>query len=139
MNRGTNQKTVSNLSPGRLYEFMVLSQDRHGDGMFSKAIRISTKGTSVKGQGLTLLTLLIVLQALGHLGAELTCISIKFSGFSIGCITTTVTALFVVLFCFLEWYVEGHSHSYQLHPNCSFTIIIFTPHYTPHISPLLTN
>jgi hypothetical protein len=42
-----NQKTVSNLSPGRAYEFMVLSQDRHGDGMFSKAIRISTKGTSV--------------------------------------------------------------------------------------------
>jgi len=46
-NRGTNQKTVSNLSPGRAYEFMVLSQDRHGDGMFSKAIRVSTKGTSV--------------------------------------------------------------------------------------------
>lgn len=135
MNRGTNQKTVSNLSPGRLYEFMVLSQDRHGDGMFSKAIRVSTKGTSAKGQVLTLLTLLIVLQALEHLGAELTCVSIKFSGFSIGCITATVTALLVVLFCFLEWYVEGHSHSYQL----LFTIIIFTPHYTPHMSPLLTN
>jgi len=45
-NLGTNQKTVSNLSPGRTYEFMVLSQDRHGDGMFSKAIRVSTKGKS---------------------------------------------------------------------------------------------
>jgi hypothetical protein len=44
-NLGTNQKTVSNLSPGRAYEFMVLSQDRHGDGMFSKAIRVSTKGS----------------------------------------------------------------------------------------------
>jgi hypothetical protein len=44
LNHGANEKTVSNLSPGRLYEFMVLSQDRHGDGMFSKAIRISTKG-----------------------------------------------------------------------------------------------
>lgn len=45
LTHGANQKTVSNLSPGRLFEFMVLSQDRHGDGMFSKAIRISTKGS----------------------------------------------------------------------------------------------
>lgn len=44
-NLSTNQKTVSNLSPGRAYEFMVLSQDRHGDGMFSKAIRVTTKGS----------------------------------------------------------------------------------------------
>ena len=44
MHLGANNKTVSNLSPGRTYEFMVLSQDRHGDGMFSKAIRITTRG-----------------------------------------------------------------------------------------------
>lgn len=36
--------TISNLEPGREYEFMVLSQDRFGDGMFSKTFRYFTKG-----------------------------------------------------------------------------------------------
>lgn len=38
------QATITNLEPGREYEFMVLSQDRFGDGMFSKAFRYFTKG-----------------------------------------------------------------------------------------------
>lgn len=36
--------TISNLEPGSEYEFMVLSQDRFGDGMFSKTFRYFTKG-----------------------------------------------------------------------------------------------
>lgn len=36
--------TITNLEPGQEYEFMVLSQDRFGDGMFSKAFRYFTKG-----------------------------------------------------------------------------------------------
>lgn len=38
------QATITNLEPGREYEFMVLSQDRFGDGMFSKTFRYFTKG-----------------------------------------------------------------------------------------------
>lgn len=38
------QATITNLEPGQEYEFMVLSQDRFGDGMFSKAFRYFTKG-----------------------------------------------------------------------------------------------
>lgn len=37
------EATITNLLPGREYEFMVLSQDRYGDGMFSKAFRYWTK------------------------------------------------------------------------------------------------
>lgn len=40
--------TVINLEPGREYEFMVLSQDRYGDGMFSKPYRYFTKGNVFK-------------------------------------------------------------------------------------------
>lgn len=36
------EATVNNLTPGREYEFMVLSQDKHGDGMFSKTVRVLT-------------------------------------------------------------------------------------------------
>ncbi|XP_015108943.1 protein borderless isoform X1 [Diachasma alloeum] len=39
------EATIPNLSPGREYEFMVLSQDKHGDGMFSKSIRVLTQNT----------------------------------------------------------------------------------------------
>lgn len=38
------EATISNLDPGNEYEFMVLSQDRYGDGMFSKPYRFFTKG-----------------------------------------------------------------------------------------------
>lgn len=38
------QATITNLEPGHEYEFMVLSQDRFGDGMFSKTFRYFTKG-----------------------------------------------------------------------------------------------
>lgn len=37
------ETTISNLEPGREYEFMVLSQDRYGDGMFSKSFKYFTK------------------------------------------------------------------------------------------------
>ncbi|XP_063223267.1 protein borderless [Bacillus rossius redtenbacheri] len=42
LTRGATQATIGNLDPGRLYELMVLSQDQHGDGMFSKAVQIRT-------------------------------------------------------------------------------------------------
>lgn len=38
------ESTIKNLEPGREYEFMVLSQDRYNDGLFSKAFRYRTKG-----------------------------------------------------------------------------------------------
>lgn len=38
------EATVQHLLPGREYEFMVLSQDRYGDGMFSKQFRFQTQG-----------------------------------------------------------------------------------------------
>jgi len=45
LSRKITEATVNNLYPGREYEFMVLSQDKHGDGMFSKALRIFTQPT----------------------------------------------------------------------------------------------
>lgn len=45
-NNQNMQATITNLEPGKEYEFMVLSQDRFGDGMFSKAFRYFTKGTN---------------------------------------------------------------------------------------------
>jgi immunoglobulin superfamily member 9B len=41
------QSTIENLEPGREYEFMVLSQDRYNDGLFSKAFRYRTKGLQI--------------------------------------------------------------------------------------------
>lgn len=43
MSNGMMEATVRNLEPGQEYEFMVLSQDRYGDGMFSKSYRYHTK------------------------------------------------------------------------------------------------
>lgn len=40
------EATIPNLAPGQEYEFMVLSQDKHGDGMFSKTIRVLTQPKS---------------------------------------------------------------------------------------------
>ncbi|CAD7080232.1 unnamed protein product [Hermetia illucens] len=37
------EATITNLQPGCEYEFMVLSQDQYGDGMFSKSFRYYTK------------------------------------------------------------------------------------------------
>lgn len=45
LSRKITEATVNNLNPGREYEFMVLSQDKHGDGMFSKALRIFTQSS----------------------------------------------------------------------------------------------
>ncbi|XP_011351926.1 protein borderless isoform X2 [Ooceraea biroi] len=47
LSRKITEATVNNLYPGREYEFMVLSQDKHGDGMFSKALRIFTQPSSI--------------------------------------------------------------------------------------------
>lgn len=43
LSRKITEATVNNLIPNKEYEFMVLSQDKHGDGMFSKALRVFTK------------------------------------------------------------------------------------------------
>jgi len=43
LSRKITEATVNNLYPGREYEFMVLSQDKNGDGMFSKALRVFTQ------------------------------------------------------------------------------------------------
>lgn len=43
LSRNVMEATINQLEPGREYEFMVLSQDRHGDGMFSKAFRYYTR------------------------------------------------------------------------------------------------
>lgn len=40
----TTKATISNLIPGREYQFMVLSQDKFSDGMFSKFITVWTQG-----------------------------------------------------------------------------------------------
>ena len=42
VSRKITEATVGNLAPGKEYEFMVLSQDKHGDGMFSKTVRVFT-------------------------------------------------------------------------------------------------
>ena len=42
VSRKITEATINNLSPGKEYEFMVLSQDRHGDGMFSKRVKVFT-------------------------------------------------------------------------------------------------
>lgn len=47
LSRKITEATVNNLYPGREYEFMVLSQDKHGDGMFSKAVRIFTQPSTI--------------------------------------------------------------------------------------------
>lgn len=47
VSRKITEATVNNLAPGREYEFMVLSQDKHGDGMFSKTLRVFTQPTMI--------------------------------------------------------------------------------------------
>jgi len=47
LSRKITEATVNNLNPGREYEFMILSQDKHGDGMFSKALRIFTQPSKI--------------------------------------------------------------------------------------------
>lgn len=47
LSRKITEATVNNLSPGREYEFMVLSLDKHGDGMFSKSLRVFTQPTQI--------------------------------------------------------------------------------------------
>nr|XP_014275507.1 protein borderless isoform X2 [Halyomorpha halys] len=48
-----DRATITSLDPGREYEFMVLVQDHNGDGMFSKPIKLKTKGKPVEVQGST--------------------------------------------------------------------------------------
>lgn len=44
LSRDIKEITIDKLLPGREYEIMVLSQDIHGDGMFSKSIKVKTQG-----------------------------------------------------------------------------------------------
>lgn len=48
LSRKITEATINNLNPGREYEFMVLSQDKHGDGMFSKTLRIFTQPSTYR-------------------------------------------------------------------------------------------
>lgn len=48
LTKNVMEATIKNLLPGREYEFMVLSQDRYGDGMFSKLFRYSTQGSDFR-------------------------------------------------------------------------------------------
>lgn len=43
LSQNVMEATITNLEPGHQYEFMVLSQDRYGDGMFSKTFNYFTK------------------------------------------------------------------------------------------------
>ncbi|CAD1475363.1 unnamed protein product, partial [Heterotrigona itama] len=54
LSRKITEATVNNLNPGREYEFMVLSQDKHGDGMFSKTLRIFTQPNDRMGPPLNI-------------------------------------------------------------------------------------
>ncbi|XP_015601580.1 protein borderless isoform X2 [Cephus cinctus] len=47
LSRKITEATINNLTPGREYEFMILSQDKNGDGMFSKSLRIFTKPSDI--------------------------------------------------------------------------------------------
>ncbi|KAH8357021.1 hypothetical protein KR200_002319 [Drosophila serrata] len=42
------EATVQHLVPGKEYEFMVLSQDKYGDGMFSKQFRFQTQASPIR-------------------------------------------------------------------------------------------
>lgn len=44
----STEGVISNLSPSKEYEVMILAQDQHGDGMFSKAVQIRTEGLDEK-------------------------------------------------------------------------------------------
>ncbi|ALC38084.1 CG16857, partial [Drosophila busckii] len=50
LDKNLMEATVQNLLPGREYEFMVLSQDKYGDGMFSKQFRFETKPSLLRGE-----------------------------------------------------------------------------------------
>ena len=43
VSRKITEATINNLSPGKEYEIMVLSQDKNGDGMFSKTVKVFTE------------------------------------------------------------------------------------------------
>lgn len=43
LSKKITETTVNNLNPGREYEFMILSQDMYGEGMFSKTLKIFTQ------------------------------------------------------------------------------------------------
>ncbi|EDW77650.2 uncharacterized protein Dwil_GK24612 [Drosophila willistoni] len=45
------EATVQHLVPGKEYEFMVLSQDKYGDGMFSKQFRFQTQPAPQHAEG----------------------------------------------------------------------------------------
>ncbi|KAI8035411.1 protein borderless isoform X2 [Drosophila gunungcola] len=50
MDKKVMEATVQHLQPGKEYEFMVLSQDKHGDGMFSKQFRFQTQPSPIRAE-----------------------------------------------------------------------------------------
>ncbi|EDW04279.1 GH10067 [Drosophila grimshawi] len=50
LDKSVMEATVQHLLPGRDYEFMVLSQDKYGDGMFSKQFRFQTQASPFRGE-----------------------------------------------------------------------------------------
>lgn len=46
LSRTALESTITHLEPNHEYEFMVLSQDRFGEGMFSRAYKYFTKRES---------------------------------------------------------------------------------------------
>lgn len=46
LSRTAMEVTITHLEPNHEYEFMVLSQDRFGEGMFSRAYKYFTKRNS---------------------------------------------------------------------------------------------
>lgn len=50
LSRTAMEATITNLEPNHEYEFMVLSQDRFGEGMFSRAFKYFTKRMNHKHQ-----------------------------------------------------------------------------------------
>ncbi|KAM8718185.1 hypothetical protein ACLKA7_004832 [Drosophila subpalustris] len=50
LDKSAMEATVQHLLPGREYEFMVLSQDKYGDGMFSKQFRFQTQASTLRGE-----------------------------------------------------------------------------------------
>lgn len=44
---GGAEATIGDLTPGREYEFMLLGQDRYGEGQLSRGVRVRTKSTAV--------------------------------------------------------------------------------------------
>ncbi|XP_022231604.2 protein borderless isoform X2 [Drosophila obscura] len=50
VDKNVMEATIQHLVPGKEYEFMVLSQDKYGDGMFSKQFRFQTQPSPIRAE-----------------------------------------------------------------------------------------